>query len=73
MGLHFTDALGHAYSVLLSPYGTKMVDGSDITVPRFTQLKYADVYDEEGNLAQSDGELNGSAVRPPHDPRDLAE
>jgi hypothetical protein len=38
LGLRYTDALGKFYTVLSSPFGTKVFDGSYIDSPPFTEL-----------------------------------
>jgi hypothetical protein len=46
-GLHYTDALGHPYTVLAGRNGTKMVDGSHMEVPPLNELDYATLVPEQ--------------------------
>jgi hypothetical protein len=45
VGLTYTDALGHNYTAVSSPYGTKVVDGLEMTHPRLVDLTYPRVVD----------------------------
>jgi hypothetical protein len=41
VGLTYTDALGHHYTAVNSQFGTKVVDGLDMTHPPLVELDYA--------------------------------
>jgi hypothetical protein len=45
VGLTYTDALGHHYTALSSPYGTKVVDGFEMPHPSLETLDYPKAVD----------------------------